>query len=174
MNLKDYIAQIMDFPKAGIRFKDMTPVLQNPVAFKYVIGKIAEYAAGLGVDVVASPEARGFLFGVPTALELSVGFVPIRKPGKLPRAVLTAHYELEYGMDALCIHADAIKPGQKVLLVDDLLATGGTLKATIELIEQLGGEVVGCAFLIELVGLSGRAVLKGYDVMALTQYEANE
>ena len=174
MNLKNYIAEIMDFPKVGISFKDITPVLQDPEAFKYAISKITEYAQDLGVDIVASPEARGFLFGVPAALDLGVGFVPVRKPGKLPRAVEVAHYDLEYGTDSLCMHADAIKPGQKVLIVDDLLATGGTLKATIELIERLGGEVVGCAFLIELIGLPGRDALKGYDMMTLTQYEVNE
>lgn len=174
MNLKNYIAEVMDFPKAGISFKDITPILQDPEAFKYVISKITEYAKDLSVDVVVGPEARGFLFGVPTALDLGVGFVPVRKPGKLPRAVETAHYELEYGTDSLCIHADAIKPGQKVLIVDDLLATGGTLKATIELIERLGGEVVGCAFLIELVGLAGCDVLKGYDMMTLTKYGMDE
>ena len=174
MNLKNYIAEIMDFPKPGISFKDITPVLQDPTAFKYVISKITEYAKDLNVDVVVGPEARGFLFGVPAALELGVGFVPVRKPGKLPRKVETAEYELEYGKDSLCIHADGVKPGQRVLIVDDLLATGGTLKATVELIERLGGEVVGCAFLIELVGLLGRDVLKGYDMMVLTQYEVNE
>ena len=174
MNLKNYIAEIIDFPKEGISFKDITPVLQSPAAFKYVIEKITAYAENLGVDVVVGPEARGFLFGVPAALDLGVGFIPVRKPGKLPRAVETAEYALEYGTDSLCIHADAIKPDQKVLIVDDLLATGGTLKATIELIERLGGEVVGCAFLIELVGLPGREVLKGYDMLALTQYEVNE
>ena len=170
MNLKNYISEIMDFPKEGISFKDITSVLQNPQAFKFAISQITEYAKDLDVDIVASPEARGFLFGVPAALDLGVGFVPVRKPGKLPRAVETAYYELEYGTDSLCIHADSIKAGQKVLIVDDLLATGGTLKATIELIERLGGEVVGCAFLIELVGLSGHDVLKRYDVMVLTQY----
>jgi len=170
MDLKNYIAEIMDFPKEGISFKDITPVLQDPQAFKYVISKINEYARDLGVDLVASPEARGFLFGVPAALDLGVGFVPVRKPGKLPRAVEEAYYELEYGTDSLCIHADSITPGQKVLIVDDLLATGGTLKATIELIERLGGEVVGCAFLIELVQLQGRDILNGYDMVALTQY----
>jgi adenine phosphoribosyltransferase len=174
MNLKNYIAEVMDFPKVGISFKDITPVLQDPQVFKYVISKITEYGLDLDIDVVVGPEARGFLFGVPAALDLGVGFVPVRKPGKLPRAVETAHYALEYGTDSLCIHADAIKPGQKVLIVDDLLATGGTLKATIELIERLGGKVVGCAFLIELVGLPGREVLKGYDMMTLTQYEVNE
>ena len=174
MDLKNYIEEIMDFPKEGISFKDITPVLQHPEAFKYAISKITEYGSSLSVDVVVGPEARGFLFGVPTALDLGVGFVPVRKPGKLPRKVETASYELEYGTDSLCMHADAIKPGQKVLIVDDLLATGGTLKATIELIERLGGEVAGCAFLIELVGLPGRDVLKGYDMIALTQYEVSE
>jgi len=170
MNLKDYIAEIMDFPKEGISFKDITPVLQDPEAFRYAVSQVTEYAKDLGVDIVASPEARGFLFGVPVALDLGVGFVPVRKPGKLPRAVETAYYELEYGTDSLCIHGDSIKKGEKVLIVDDLLATGGTLKATIELVERLGGEVVGCAFLIELVDLQGRDVLKGYDMVALTQY----
>ena len=171
MNIKAHIAEVMDFPKPGIGFKDITPVLQNPEAFKYAVGEIAAYGKRVEAEVVVGPEARGFLFGVPTALDLGVGFVPVRKPGKLPRAVEVAHYELEYGTDSLCMHADAIKPGQKVLIVDDLLATGGTLKATIELIERLGGEVVGCAFLIELVGLTGRDVLKGYDLMALTEYD---
>ena len=174
MNLKKYIAEVSDFPKVGINFKDITPVLQDPAAFSYVISQITEYAKGLNVDVVVGPEARGFLFGVPAALDLGVGFVPVRKPGKLPRAVETATYALEYGVDSLCIHADAIRPGQKVLIVDDLLATGGTLLATIELIERLGGEVVGCAFLIELVGLLGREVLKDYNLLTLTQYEVNE
>jgi len=174
MDLKNYIAEIMDFPKEGISFKDITPVLQDPEAFKYAVNKITEYGSNLDVDIVASPEARGFLFGVPAALDLGVGFVPVRKPGKLPRAVEVATYELEYGTDSLCMHADAIKPGQKVLIVDDLLATGGTLKATIELVERLGGIIVGCAFLIELVGLPGRDVLKGYDMMTLTQYEVSE
>ena len=170
MNLKNYIAEVMDFPKEGISFKDITPILQDPEAFKYAISRITEYAKDLGVDIVASPEARGFLFGVPAALDLGVGFVPVRKPGKLPRAVETAYYELEYGTDSLCIHADGIKSGQKVLIVDDLLATGGTLKATIELIERLGGEVVACAFLIEIVELSGRDILEGYNMLALTEY----
>ena len=171
MNLKNHIAEIMDFPKPGISFKDITPILQDPAAFKYVINEMTTYAKDLGADVVVGPEARGFLFGVPAALDLNVGFVPVRKPGKLPRAVETATYELEYGTDSLCIHADSIKPGQKVLIVDDLLATGGTIKATIELIERLGGIVVGCAFVIELVGLPGRSVLEGYDLKVLTRYE---
>ena len=171
MNLKNHIAEIMDFPKPGISFKDITPILQEPEAFRYVTGEIVNYAKDLDVDVVVGPEARGFLFGVPSALALNVGFVPVRKPGKLPRAVETATYELEYGTDSLCIHADSITPGQKVLIVDDLLATGGTIKATIELIERLGGIVVGCAFVIELVGLPGRAALAGYDLKVLTKYE---
>jgi len=174
MELKKYIAEIMDFPKPGISFKDITPILQEPAAFKYTISEITDYAKDLAVDVVVGPEARGFLFGVPTALDLGVGFVPVRKPGKLPRPVETATYELEYGTDSLCIHADSITPGQKVLIVDDLLATGGTIKATIELIELLGGVVVGCAFVIELVGLPGRSILDGYDLKVLTQYEVTE
>jgi adenine phosphoribosyltransferase len=174
MNLKNYIAEVPDFPKTGISFKDITPILQDPAAFKYTVAQITDYAKNVGADLVVGPEARGFLFGVPTALDLGVGFVPVRKPGKLPRPVETATYELEYGTDSLCIHADSIKPGQKVLIVDDLLATGGTIKATIELIERLGGEVVGCAFVIELVGLPGRAVLSDYDLKVLRQYEVAE
>ncbi|MCL1990653.1 MAG: adenine phosphoribosyltransferase [Defluviitaleaceae bacterium] len=174
MRLKDYIAEVMDFPKKGIAFKDITPVLQDPEAFQYAVSQITAYAKTLGVDMVASPEARGFLFGVPVALDLGAGFVPVRKPGKLPRPVETAYYELEYGTDSLCMHADGIKPGQKVLIVDDLLATGGTIAATIALVERLGGEVVGCAFLIELLGLPGRDVLKGYDTLALTTYDVSE
>ena len=170
MNLKEYIAEVMNFPKMGISFKDITPILQDPTAFKYVISQISTYGKDLKVDVVVAPEARGFLFGVPTALNLGVGFVPVRKPGKLPRAVEVAHYELEYATDSLCIHADAIKRGQKVLIVDDLLATGGTLKATIELIERLGGEVVGCAFLIEIIGLLDCDFFKNYNMMALVDY----
>jgi len=174
MNIKDFIAEIQDFPKEGISFKDITPILQEPKAFKYVVSKFTEFGKKVNADVVVGPEARGFLFGVPTALDLSVGFVPVRKPGKLPRAVETATYALEYGTDSLCIHKDSIKPGQRVLIVDDLLATGGTLGATIELIERLGAEVVGCAFVIELVGLPGREVLEGHEVLALTQYEVSE
>lgn len=174
MDLKQHIAEVADFPQPGISFKDITPILQDPVAFKYVTNEFVNYAKDLNVDLVVGPEARGFLFGVPTALDLGVGFVPVRKPGKLPRPVEMATYELEYGTDSLCIHADSIKPGQKVLIVDDLLATGGTIKATIELIERLGGEVVGCAFVIELIGLSGRSVLAGHDLKVLTQYEVAE
>ena len=171
MDLKKHIAEVMDFPKEGISFKDITPALQDPDVFKYVVSQISEYAKDKGVDLVVAPEARGFLFGVPVALDLGAGFVPVRKPGKLPRPVEVAHYALEYGTDSLCMHDDAIKPGQRVLIVDDLLATGGTLKATIELVERLGGEVVGCAFLIELVDLPGREALKGYDVLSLLEYE---
>ena len=174
MNLKNHIAEVADFPKPGISFKDITPILQDPDAFKFVTKEFVTYAQALDVDVVVGPEARGFLFGVPTALDLGVGFVPVRKPGKLPRPVEMATYDLEYGTDSLCIHADSIKPGQKVLIADDLLATGGTIKATIELIERLGGVVVGCAFVIELVGLPGRAALDGYDLKVLTQYEVAE
>jgi len=170
MDLKKHIAEVMDFPKEGISFKDITPALQNPEVFKYVVKAISDYAKEKGVDAVVAPEARGFLFGVPVALDLGAGFVPVRKPGKLPRQVEVADYELEYGTDSLCMHHDAIKPGQKVLIVDDLLATGGTLKATIELVERLGGEVVGCAFLIELLDLPGRDVLKGYELMSLVSY----
>lgn len=170
MNLKDYIADIQDFPIPGVLFRDITPLMADGEAFKEVCNRIVKYAKERNVDVIVGPESRGFIFGCPVAYALEVGFVPIRKPGKLPRETASYKYDLEYGSNELHIHKDGIKPGQRVLIVDDLLATGGTVAATIKLIEQLQGEVVGCAFLIELEDLKGRDVLEGYDIFTVMSY----
>ncbi|WAA11559.1 adenine phosphoribosyltransferase [Fervidibacillus halotolerans] len=170
MDLKQYVAIVHDFPKKGIEFKDITPLMNNGEAFKYATEQIVEYAKEKEIDIVVGPEARGFIIGCPVAFALGVGFSPVRKEGKLPRETVKVEYGLEYGKDVLTIHKDAIKPGQKVLIIDDLLATGGTIDATIKLVEQLGGVVVGCAFLIELTYLNGREKLIGYDIKALMQY----
>ena len=170
MNLKDYIKDIKDFPIEGILFRDVTPLMQDGEAFNYAINELVTYAKSVGAELIVGPEARGFLFGCPVAYALNVGFVPIRKPGKLPRETISYEYDLEYGSNTLCVHSDAIKKGQKVLIIDDLLATGGTVEATTKLIEKMGGEVVGCAFLIELLDLKGRELLKEYNVKTLLQY----
>ena len=170
MNLKDYVASIPDFPSKGILFRDITPLMADGDAFHEACDKLIEYAKKVGAEVVAGPESRGFIFGCPVANELKIGFVPVRKPNKLPRKTISYKYDLEYGSNELNIHADAIKPGQKVLIIDDLLATGGTVEATAKMIEELGGEVVGCAFLIELEGLGGREKLNSYDVYTLMKY----
>ena len=170
MNLKNYVASIIDYPKEGILFRDITPLMGNGEAYKYSVDQMTEYAKEKGATVIVGPEARGFIFGCPVATNLGIGFAPIRKPGKLPRKTLEEKYDLEYGSNTLCIHADALKPGDKVIIVDDLLATGGTVKATINLCEKLGAEVVGIACLIELVELEGRKVLEGYDVLSLMEY----
>ena len=170
MNLRDYVASIPDFPQKGILFRDITPLMADGAAFKEACDQLIAYAKKIGAQVVAGPESRGFIFGCPVAYDLKIGFVPVRKPNKLPRKTISYKYDLEYGSNELHIHADAIKPGQKVLIIDDLLATGGTVEATIKLVEQLGGEVVGCAFLIELDGLGGREKLSGYDVFTLMKY----
>ena len=170
MNLKNYVASIIDYPKEGILFRDITPLMGNGEAYKYSVDKMTEYAKEKGATVIVGPEARGFIFGCPVATNLGIGFAPIRKPGKLPRKTLEEKYDLEYGSNTLCIHADALKPGDKVIIVDDLLATGGTVKATINLCEKLGAQVVGVACLIELVELKGREVLEGYDVLSLMEY----
>lgn len=171
MDLKNYIANIVDFPKKGIIFRDVTPLFQNADAFSYAIKKIAEYAKAKGATVIAGPEARGFMVGCPVAVEMGVGFVPVRKPGKLPREVITEEYSLEYGTNTLCMHTDSIKKGDKVLIVDDLLATGGTALASAHLCEKLGAEVVGFAFLIDLIDLKGKEILHDYDVFALMEFE---
>ena len=170
MNLNDYIASIPDFPSKGILFRDITPLMGDGDAFKYACDSLIDYAKKIGAELVVGPESRGFIFGCPVAYALNIGFAPIRKPNKLPRKTISVKYDLEYGSNELHIHEDAIKKGQKVLIIDDLLATGGTVDATIKLIEQLGGEVVGCGFLIELADLKGREKLKGYDVFALLKY----
>jgi adenine phosphoribosyltransferase len=171
MDLKERIRVIEDFPKPGISFKDITTVLQEGEAFKHMIDKLVELVKDKNIDVVVGPEARGFLLGAPIAYNLGIGFVPVRKPGKLPSDTLRYEYKLEYGNDALEIHKDAIKPGQRVLIVDDLLATGGTIGSAAKLVEQLGGEVVAINFAIELTGLNGRDKLKGYEVNSIVQYE---
>ena len=170
MDLNKYIATIEGFPKEGISFKDITPLLQDGDAFNYTINKLIDFAKKQGADVIVGPESRGFIFGTPVAFGLNIGFVPIRKPGKLPRETIEYNYDLEYGSNTLCMHLDAIKPGQKVVIIDDLLATGGTVEAAIKLIEKLGGEVVGLAFLIELDELKGKDKLKGYKIFSLLHY----
>lgn len=171
MNLKDYIADIPDFPQEGILFRDITPLMADGAAFHEACAQLIAFAKEIGADVIVGPESRGFIFGCPVAYELGIGFVPVRKPGKLPRETVSVEYELEYGTNELHVHSDGIQKGQKVLIIDDLLATGGTVDATIKIVEQLGGEVVGCAFLIELAGLHGRDLLKGYNVCSLMSYE---
>ena len=171
MDLKSKIRVIENFPKEGISFKDITTLLQDGEALKYSIDKMAESLREKNVDIVVGPEARGFIFGVPVAYALGAGFVPVRKPGKLPREVIRLSYDLEYGSNVLEMHKDAIKAGDKVLIVDDLLATGGTIDAVIKMVESLGGEVVGCCFAIELLELNGRGGLKDYPTKALISYE---
>jgi len=171
VDLKNSIRIIEDFPKTGISFKDITTLLQDKNALKYTIDGMVAYLEDKKVDVIVGPEARGFLFGVPVAFALGAGFVPVRKPGKLPYDTLAIQYELEYGSDKLEIHKDAIKPGQKVAIVDDLLATGGTVAAVTKLIEQMGGEIVSLNFVIELTELNGKDKLKGYDIMSLVKYD---
>jgi adenine phosphoribosyltransferase len=170
MNYKEYIKIVENFPKEGIVFKDITPLMQDGKAFKSAIDEIADYARDKNADIIVGPEARGFIVGCPVAYALDLGFVPVRKNGKLPREVIKVEYGLEYGNDALTIHKDAIKPGQKVIIMDDLLATGGTINATIQLVEQLGGVVVGLAFMIELTDLGGRDKLDGFDIFTLMKY----
>lgn len=170
MNLKDYIAKVDNYPEEGIIFRDITPLMANGEAFKEATQQIVNYAKELNADVVVGPEARGFIVGCPVAYALEIGFVPVRKKGKLPREVIEVDYSLEYGNNTLTMHKDALTPGQRVLITDDLLATGGTIKATIDLVEKLGGVVVGCAFLIELEELNGRDKISGYDIKTLMTY----
>jgi len=170
-DLKDYIRAVPDFPKPGILFRDITPLLAAPKAFRRAVEALAERFRHRGVDVVAAAEARGFLFAAPLALELEAALVPVRKPGKLPCQTLSYSYDLEYGTDTLEIHADAIQPGAKVLVVDDLLATGGTIEACCRLVEKAGGRVIGCAFVIELGELSGAAKIAQYEVVSLIRYD---
>lgn len=171
MNLKDSIRVVEGFPKEGISFKDITTLIGDGEALKCSIDKIVEHLKDKNVDLIVGPEARGFIFGVPVAYALGVGFVPVRKPGKLPCETVSVDYGLEYGNDTLEIHKDAIKKGQRVAIVDDLLATGGTIEAVAKLVEAAGGEVVSLDFAIELTGLNGRDKLQGYDVMSLVDYE---
>ena len=168
--LTDFIRDIPDFPKPGIMFKDITPLLSNPAAFGSAVKQLAAHYRGRPIDAIAAAEARGFLFAAPLALEMQLPLVPLRKPGKLPHKTVSAKYDLEYGSAELQMHEDGITPGQRVLLLDDVLATGGTMRAGCTLIEQVGGVVAGCAFLLELGFLGGRERLAGYDVFSLVTY----
>lgn len=170
MNLKEFIADVPNFPKEGILFRDITPLMLNGKAYQYAADQFVKFAKEKGATMIVGPEARGFIFGCPVASQLGIGFAPVRKPGKLPRDYVSVSYDLEYGSNELCLHADAVKKGDKVLIIDDLLATGGTVDATIELVEKLGGEVVGLAFLIELEDLKGREKLTEYDILTLITY----
>lgn len=170
MDLKKYIKDIPDFPEPGVLFRDVTPLLADKDAYQETIRLLSDFAKEKKVDLVVGPEARGFLFGCPVALALNCGFVPVRKPGKLPREVVSQSYDLEYGSNEIQMHSDSIQPGQNVLIVDDLLATGGTVDAAVSLIEKMGGNVVGIAFLIELEALKGRELLKDYDVYSVLKY----
>ncbi|WP_305154508.1 adenine phosphoribosyltransferase [uncultured Dubosiella sp.] len=164
MNIKNYIESIPDFPKKGIMFRDITPILAHPEAMRYVTGQIVEFAKQVDANLIVAPEARGFFFGTPAAIEANIGFAPVRKPGKLPRETMSVTYELE-------MHVDAIHEGDRVLIVDDLLATGGTVDAIVRLVESRKAKVVGIAFVIELDDLKGREKFKDIPVLALTHYE---
>lgn len=170
MDFKEKIRVIPNFPSEGIRFKDITTLLKDGEAFKTAINKLAMQFKDKRIDLVVGPEARGFAIGAPVAFVLGAGFVPVRKPGKLPAEIISYSYDLEYGKDSLEIHKDAISPGSRVLIVDDLLATGGTTLATVKLVEALGGKVAGLGFVIELSYLNGREKLAGYDIETLVTY----
>ena len=171
MDLKNYIAAIQDYPIEGVLFRDVTPLLQNGEAFQYACDQIAAYAEELGADLIVGAESRGFLFGMPLAYNLNKAFVPVRKKGKLPAETISESYNLEYGQATLEIHKDAIKPGQKVVIIDDLIATGGTLEAIIKLVERLGGIVVKVCCLIDLPDLGGKEKIKEYDVETVIAFE---
>lgn len=169
--LEEYVVSIPDFPEPGIIFRDVTSILQEADGLKLAVDGLLESLKDVEYDVVVGPESRGFIFGVPVAYEAHKGFVPVRKKGKLPRETLSAEYDLEYGSATIEIHKDAIRPGQKVVIIDDLIATGGTIEAIIGMIEQLGGEVVKICFVMELAGLKGRERLKGFEIDSLITYE---
>jgi adenine phosphoribosyltransferase len=170
MELATLIRDVPDFPIEGIMFKDITTLVRDEDAFREVIDWMTDQYADSRVDCVVAVEARGYIFGAPLAYKLGVGFVPIRKPGKLPAKTISESYDLEYGTNTLEIHEDGIEPGQRVLVIDDLLATGGSARAAVNLVERLGGEVIGVAFLVELDFLNGRNKLEGYDVLSLIHY----
>ena len=169
--IEEYVRSIPDFPEPGIIFRDVTSILQDPDGLKLSIDLIQEKLEGLDFDVIAGTESRGFIFGVPVAYNMHKAFVPVRKKGKLPCETVSREYALEYGTAAIEIHKDAIKPGQKVVVIDDLIATGGTIEAAVKLIEELGGEVVKVVFLMELAGLKGRERLKDYEEESVICYE---
>ena len=171
MDLKNYIRTIPDFPKQGIMFRDITTLIGNAEGLKLALDKLIEIAKTTEFDAVAGLESRGFVFGTPIAYALNKPFIPIRKKGKLPHNTIEVSYDLEYGSSTLEMHADAVKPGQKILVIDDLIATGGSAKACAQLIEKLGGEVAKFLFVIELIDLKGRETLNGYDVETLTVFE---
>ena len=170
MDLAKMIRDVPDFPKEGIVFKDITTLIKDPEAFKRAVDLLTEHYSGQQIDLVVAVEARGYIFGAPVAYKLGAGFVPVRKVGKLPAETVRAEYELEYGTDAVEMHRDAIEPGQRVLIIDDLIATGGSAAATAHLVETVGGEVVSIAFLIELTFLEGVDKLKEYDVFTMIEY----
>lgn len=170
-HLEDYILSIPDFPEQGVMFRDITSLIQDEDGFEMAINGLMKTLEGVDFDVVVGLESRGFIFGTPIAYAMHKGFVPVRKKGKLPRETVSIKYELEYGTAEIELHKDAIKPGQKVVICDDLIATGGTVAAACKLIEALGGEVVKICFVMELAGLKGREQLKGYDVQSLISYE---
>ncbi|HEX2091031.1 MAG TPA: adenine phosphoribosyltransferase [Longimicrobiaceae bacterium] len=169
-HLKSLVRDVPDFPIPGILFRDVTPLLRDPRGLAEVVDRLADEHRDTGIDLVAGIESRGFIFGAPLALRLGVGFVPVRKKGKLPADRVSCEYALEYGSNCLELHRDAVEPGQRILVVDDLLATGGTARASAQLVEELGGVVAGMAFVIELEFLGGRRVLDGYDVRSLIRY----
>ena len=169
--LEEYVKSIPDFPEKGIIFRDVTSVLQDADGLHMAIDQMQKKLEGVDFDIVLGPESRGFIFGVPIAYNMHKAFVPVRKKGKLPRATISQTYDLEYGTATIEIHKDAIQPGQKVVVIDDLIATGGTTEAIIKMVEELGGEVVRCVFLMELAGLKGREKLNGYDIDSAIIYE---
>ena len=173
LHLKSLIRTIPDFPKPGIQFRDVTTLLKDAAGFQSVIEAFTQHYRGHDIDMVVGIEARGFMLAAPLAMALGKGFVPLRKPGKLPGAKTGVEYTLEYGLDRLEVHTDALAPGARVLLVDDLLATGGTMEAGCRLVEQVGATVVGCAFLVELVDMKGREKLQGYDIHHLVSFEGD-
>ena len=171
VDLKEFIRDIPDFPKPGILFRDITPLIGSPEALRYATRCLADRYRETRIDRILAVEARGFIFAAPLAMELDVGFAPVRKPGKLPYETISVSYELEYGTDTIEMHIDAVEPGSNVLIVDDLLATGGTVDACCKLVRQAGANVIGCAFVVELAGLGGRARLPEYDLFSLISYD---
>ena len=169
--LEEYVVTIPDFPEPGIMFRDITSVIQDPDGLKLAVDGLVDALKGLEFDLIVGPESRGFIFGVPVAYLTGKGFVPVRKKGKLPRETISEKYDLEYGQAEIEIHKDAVRPGQKVVIVDDLIATGGSAQAAAKLVERLGGEVVRMCFVMELAGLQGRKKLEKYDISSLIIYE---